>query len=97
MIKAQIIERYIMSTQARKHSKLEEIVHETRYFSSMDKFHEWYDSFKHQLWEDDKTKVDLAEGIYVKTQEVAIDNVEPPKRLRLYATFRNGVSYKYAV
>jgi hypothetical protein len=97
MIRAKIIERYIKSGHERKHAKIEEIVHETRIFSSMDKFHEWYDTFKEELWEDDKSKVDMAEGIYVKTDEVEVDNVAKPKRLRLYATFRNGVSLKYAV
>ena len=35
----------------------------------MGKFLEWYDNFKEKLWEDDKTKVEIAEGIYVKTEE----------------------------
>ena len=97
MIRAKIIERYIKSGHEQKHARIQEIVHETRLFSDMDKFHEWYDTFKHELWEDDKSKVDMVEGIYVKTEEVQVDDISKPKRLRLYATFRNGVSYKYAV
>lgn len=96
MIKATLVERYIKSENRVKRSKVEEIVHEVRYFSSMEKFNEWYDTFKAELWEDDKTKVDLTEGIYVRTEEVKLDNVEKPAKIRQYATFRNGVSMRYA-
>ena len=53
MIKAELKERYILSAGGIKRQRVEEIVHETRYFTNMDKFHEWYDKFKAKLWEDD--------------------------------------------
>ena len=97
MIKAQIIERYIRTNvNGGARRRLDEIIHETRYFSTKEKFHEWLDTFKGELWEDDPQKVKLVEGIYVETEEIELDNLEKPRRLRLYASFRNGVSYKYA-
>ena len=98
MIKARIIEKYIKSSsQGMKRSGIEKIIHEERYFSSMEKFHEWYDTFKEKLWEDDPSKVDLVEGIYVQTEELIVDDLTPPERVRSYATFRPDVSYRYAV
>lgn len=98
MIRARIIEKYIKSSSfGMKRSGVEKIVHEERFFSSMEKFHEWYNTFKDKLWEDDPAKVDLVEGIYVQTEEVVLDDTTAPERVRLYATFRPDVSYRYAV
>jgi len=69
---------------------------EVRYFSSMNEFHTWYDQFKAKLWEDDASKVDLVEGVYVETEEISMNDTTPPRRLRKNATFRDGVSYYYA-
>lgn len=96
IIEATIKERYIFSDRGVIRQGLHEINHDVRYFSSREKFHEWYETFKDKLWEDDSSKVDLVEGIYVETKEIELDNVEPPKRLQTYATFRNGTSYHYA-
>lgn len=94
MIKAEIKERYISSGRAQK-AHLEEITHETRYFSSLAKFQEWYATFKGNLWRDDEEKVNLAEGIFVVTYEIELDNVAPPIKLETFATFSPGVSYYY--
>jgi hypothetical protein len=96
MIKAKVVERYIKSVNGAPKSKVETIVHEERFFSTQEKFQEWFDSFKAQLWEDDKTKVKLIEGVYIETEEIQLDNMEIPRKLRLYASFREGVSYNYA-
>lgn len=96
MVRAKIIEKYIKSTKDGKRGLVQEIVHETRYFSSKELFHQWYNSFKEELWEDDPSKVDMVEGIYVKLEEIELDNLAKPKRLKLYATFRPGISYRYA-
>ena len=97
MTKAQLIEKFIRSDKGHKRNSLESIVHETRYFTTKEKFNEWFDTFKADLWEDDATKVNVVEGIYVKTEEIKMDNIEKPERLKLYASFRTGISYKYAV
>ena len=76
MIKAKVVERYIKSISGAPKSKVETIVHEERYFSSKEKFQEWFDLFKAQLWEDDKTKVKLIEGIYVETEEIQFDKLK---------------------
>ncbi|MDW7692892.1 hypothetical protein R9C00_10825 [Flammeovirgaceae bacterium SG7u.111] len=96
LIKASIIEKYIKSERGIKRSGIETVLIETRFFSSMDKFHEWYDTFKEQLWEDNQEKVDKVEGVYVKTEELTIDDVNAPSKINQYATFRPGVSYRYA-
>ena len=96
MVKAVLKEKYIVSTDRIKRQGVAEIIHETRYFSSMDKFHKWYDQFKSKLWEDDQSKVDLVEGIYVEVEEMKVDDFSVPKSLSKYATFREGVSYYYA-
>jgi hypothetical protein len=96
MIKAKVIERYIKSVNGSPKSKIETIVHEERFFSSQEKFQAWFDLFKAKLWEDDKNKVKLIEGIYIETEEIELDNMEKPKKLKLYASFREGISYNYA-
>ncbi len=96
LIKASIIEKYIKSERGIARAGVATSVIETRFFSSMDKFHEWYDTFKEQLWEDNKEKVDKVEGIYVKTEELKIDDTSVPAKINQYATFRPGISYKYA-
>ncbi len=96
MVKAILKEKYIVSTGGMKRQGVAEIIHETRYFSSMDKFHKWYDRFKQQLWEDEPSKVDLVEGIYVEVEEMKADDFSVPKSLTKYASFREGVSYYYA-
>lgn len=96
IIKATIKERYIFSDKGIIRQGLHEINHDIRYFSSREKFHEWYETFKDKLWEDDPGKVDLAEGIYVETEELDLDDTSPPRRLQTYATFRDGTSYYYA-
>lgn len=96
IIKATIKERYIFSDKGIIRQGLHEINHDIRYFSSREKFHEWYETFKDKLWEDDPSKVDLAEGIYVETEELDLDNTAPPRRLQTFATFREGTSYYYA-
>ena len=103
MIKAVIKERYIHSSPGAVHDHTEEIIHDTRFFSTLEKYNEWYDSFKDQLWMDDLEKVDptktqlkLAEGIFVETSEVALDDMTPPEKLAQFATFRKGVSTPYA-
>jgi hypothetical protein len=96
MIKAELKERYILSAGGIKRQRVEEIVHETRYFTNMDKFHEWYDKFKAKLWEDDSKKVDMIEGVYVVTEELKTNDNSIPETLSKYASFRDGVSYYYA-
>ncbi|MFM7023826.1 MAG: hypothetical protein ACKOXB_12720 [Flavobacteriales bacterium] len=96
MIKAVLKEKYIVSTDRIKRQGVEEIIHETRYFTSMNEFHKWYDKFKAKLWEDDHSKVDLVEGIYVEVEELKADDLSVPKALSKYASFREGVSYYYA-
>nr|WKN36631.1 hypothetical protein K4G66_30165 [Tunicatimonas sp. TK19036] len=96
MIKATIRERYISSENGIAHEQVKEIIHESRIFSTEQKFDEWLQSFKHELWQDDPAKVKLVEGIYVDKQEIKVDDVTPPKQIRKYATFRKGVSYYYA-
>ncbi|MEQ9438488.1 MAG: hypothetical protein RIG62_05550 [Cyclobacteriaceae bacterium] len=96
MIKATIRERYISSENGIAHEQVREIIHESRIFSTEEKFDEWLQTFKHELWQDDPAKVKLVEGIYVDKQEVKVDDTTAPKRLRKYATFRKGVSYYYA-
>ena len=96
MIKAQIMEKYIRSASGSPKNGIETIIHEERFFSTREKFNEWVDSFKDQLWEDDPSKVKMVEGVYVTSQELEVDNMDKPKRMVMHATFRNGVSYKYA-
>jgi hypothetical protein len=96
MIKATIRERYISSENGIAHEQVKEIIHESRIFSTEEKFNEWLQTFKHQLWQDDPAKVQLVEGIYVDKQIIKVDDTTPPKKLRKYATFRKGVSYYYA-
>ena len=96
MIKATIRERYISSENGIAHEQVKEIIHDTRLFSSEKKFNQWLQTFQHELWQDDPTKVKLVEGIYVDKQEVAVDDTTPPQQIREYATFRKGVSYYYA-
>lgn len=96
MIKATIRERYISSENGIAHEQVKEIIHESRVFTTEQKFNEWLESFKHELWQDDPSKVKLVEGIYVDKQEIKVDDTTPPKRIRKYATFRKGVSYYYA-
>ena len=96
MIRATIVERYVKTENGIERSKVDHLIHETRYFSSMAKYKEWFNTFKHELWEDDITKVDLMQGIYVKTEKVELDNVDKPQKVKQYATFRNGISMKYA-
>ncbi len=96
MIKATLKERYILSADGIKRQRTEEIIHEVRYFSSMEKFHEWYDKFKAKLWEDDPKKVDMVEGVYVVTEKIKADDISKPETLSKYASFREGVSYFYA-
>ncbi|GEM_PF-3239467 len=96
MIKATIRERYISSENGIAHERVREIMHESRIFTSEEKFNEWLQTFRHQLWQDDPAKVKLVEGIYVDKQTISVDDVTPPKQVRKYATFRKGVSYHYA-
>jgi len=96
MIKAELKERYILSANGIKRQRIEEIVHEVRYFTNMDEFHKWYDKFKAKLWEDDPKKVDLVEGVYVVTEEIKANDTSIPEVLTKYASFRDGVSYHYA-
>ena len=96
MIKATIRERYISSENGIAHEQVKEIIHESRIFSTEEKFNEWLQTFKHQLWQDDPAKVQLVEGIYVDKQTIKVDDTTPPRKLRKYATFRKGVSYYYA-
>lgn len=96
MIKAELKERYIYSENGVKRLGLHEIILETRYFSSEEKYQEWYLTFKDRLWEDDPKQVDLVEGVYVVKTVLDVDNVTPPSRINLHATFRNGTSYRYA-
>lgn len=96
MIKATLKERYISSENGIAHERIREIVHETRIFSSERKLDEWLQTFRHQLWQDDPTKVALVEGIYVVQQKISVDDTTPPAKLRQYATFRRGISYYYA-
>lgn len=94
MIKATLFERHASANNSAKRLVEKEL--DVRYFSSMEKFQEWYNKFKVKLWEDDKSKVDMVEGIYVRTEEIVLDNTAEPKQISLQATFRNGVSYYYA-
>ncbi len=94
MIKAEIKERYIQPGSSREDA-LQEKIHDVRYFSSLEKFQTWYSTFKEQLWKDDEDKVNMVEGIFVVTTEVAIDDLTPPKTLRQHATFQPGISYYY--
>lgn len=94
MIKATLFERHISPSKEVKQLLEKEL--DVRYFSSMEKFLEWYDKFKEKLWEDDKSKVDVAEGIYVKTEELIVDDINEPKHVSKQAKFRDGVSYFYA-
>ncbi len=96
MIRATLKERYISSENGIAHEQIKEIVHETRIFTSDDQFNAWIQSFKHQLWQDDPSKVKLVEGIYVDKQYIAVDDTAPPRQICRYATFRQGVSYYYA-
>ncbi|MEM8965204.1 MAG: hypothetical protein AAGE93_02230 [Bacteroidota bacterium] len=96
MIKATIRERYISSENGIAHEKIKEIIHESRIFTSEEKFSEWLQTFKHELWQDDPAKVKLVEGIYVDKQTISADDTTSPKKIRKYATFRKGVSYYYA-
>ena len=96
MIKAQLVEKYIRSSSSSPKNGIETVIHDERYFSTREKFNEWVDTFKDQLWEDDPSKVKLVEGVYVVSQEIDLDDMEKPSRLVMHATFRNGVSYKYA-
>lgn len=96
MIKATLKERYISSENGIAHEQIKEIIHETRIFTSDERFNEWIQTFKQQLWQDDPNKVKLVEGIYVDKQYITVDNTTPPQQIRQYATFRKGVSYYYA-
>lgn len=96
MIKAELKERYIYSDSGVRRQGLHEIILETRYFSSEEKYQQWYNSFKNKLWEDDPKKVDLVEGVYVEKTLLSVDDTSEPVRINLYATFRDGTSYKYA-
>jgi hypothetical protein len=96
MIKAELKERYIYSENGVKRLGLHEIILETRYFSSEEKYQEWFNIFKDKLWEDDPKKVDLVEGIYVEKTLLNVDDVSAPHTMNLYATFREGTSYRYA-
>ena len=96
MIKATLKERYISSENGIPHDRVKEIVHDVRIFSTQRKLDEWLQTFQDQLWQDDPTKVNLVEGIFVDTERIIVDNTTPPKKLRQYATFRRGVSYYYA-
>ncbi len=96
MIKATLKERYISSENGIAHEQIKEIIHETRIFTSDERFNAWIQIFKHQLWQDDPNKVKLVEGIYVDKQYIRVDDITPPRQLRQYATFRKGVSYYYA-
>lgn len=96
MIKAILKERYVFGTKSINHAGVKETILETRYFSSDRKLHEWLDSFKDRLWEHDKSKVDLVEGVYVQIENVEVDDIDAPKVLNKYATFKEGVSQFYA-
>ncbi len=96
MIKATLKERYISSENGIAHEQIKEIIHETRIFTSDERFNTWIQTFKDQLWQDDPNKVKLVEGIYVDKQYILVDDTTPPRQLRRYATFRKGVSYYYA-
>lgn len=96
MIKATLKERYISSENGIAHEQIKEIIHETRIFTSDERFNEWIQTFKQQLWQDDPNKVKLVEGIYVDKQYIPVDDTTPPRHIRQYATFRKGVSYYYA-
>ncbi len=95
MIKATLFERHKYNTPNSIKRLLEKEL-DVRFFSSREKYQEWYDTFKDKLWEDDKSKVEMGEGIYIRVEEIDVDNTSEPKRLALQATFRNGVSYFYA-
>lgn len=97
LIRARLIEKYIDKSSSLKAKCIKKITHEERFFSSMEKFHEWYDTFKDTLWENDPSKVELVEGVYVHLEELELDNTSKPKSVNSQATFRQEVSYKYAV
>lgn len=97
MIRARLFEKYIKSSPSAKLNQIEREVLEERLFSSKEKFYQWYDTFKEELWEDDPDKVSLVEGVYVEMEEVQVDVVDAPMRTKHFATFRPGVSYNYAV
>ena len=103
MLKAQIIEKYRKTGDRTSNETIQTIIHESRYFTDLEQFTKWYDTFKEELWEDEPTKVKLKEGIYVAMEmahnvgdDVELNNTEKPKRLSLYASYREGISYKYA-
>ena len=64
VIKATIYEKYIYSNNGHKRLGLLENEIETRFFSSFEKYQEWYETFKSKLWQDDQNNFDLAEGTY---------------------------------
>lgn len=94
MIKATLFERHASPLKEVKQLLEKEL--DVRYFSSMEKFLQWYDKFKEKLWEDDQSKVDVAEGVYIKTEELLVDDLKEPKQISKQAKFREGVSYFYA-
>ena len=95
VIKATIYEKYIYSNNGHKRLGLLENEIETRFFSSFEKYQEWYETFKSKLWQDDQNKFDLAEGTYVRLEEIPMDNIDAPASLTVHATFRKDSSYNY--
>lgn len=95
IIKAEIKERYI-SKNDHHLNIMDELVHETRYFSSLKKFQAWFDTIKESLWCDQEDKVNLVEGIFIVTNEIELDNMTPTSIDCKYAEFRPEVSFYYA-
>ena len=96
MIQAILKEHYIYSDQYGPRQGVKEEILETRYFSSEEKFKQWYNTFKDKLWEDTPGSKDLCEGIFIEKHYLPVDNMAPPKELQKHATFRKGVSRYYA-
>ena len=94
VIRATIIEKYIPDGIEKKDLEIVETT--VRFFSTRDKFHQWFNSFKDKLWEYDPDKVEVIQGIYVKVEEVEVDDMSPPENLGLFAKFNKELSYKYA-
>ena len=95
IIKAVIKEKFIYSDKDAPRQGLYELDHDVRFFSSEEKYQEWYDSFRKDLWEDLPGTKDLREGVYVEKFYIPIDDITPPSRLQKYATFRKGISGYY--
>jgi len=96
LIRAVIKEKFIFSDKDISRQGIKEIEHEARFFSSREKYDEWYQTFKDKLWEDKPGTKDLREGVYVETTHIHVDDTSEPERIQKYATFRKGISHYYA-